>query len=114
LGVAAYRFAQFFFPIFLGAVAYASLRFGPWKIEKRDRLARLRDLASSGSTSQESTIDFAMRFGRRLTGLQLGEPLDDEQRARFAAGDLLDDDLSDHDSPDDETKNGGHIVESAD
>jgi uncharacterized protein (TIRG00374 family) len=109
LGVAA-----FFFPIFLGAVAYASLRFGPWKIEKRDRLARLRDLASSGSTSQESTIDFAMRFGRRLTGLQLGEPLDDEQRARFAAGDLLDDDLSDHDSPDDETKNGGHIVESAD
>ena len=114
LGVAAYRFAQFFFPIFLGAVAYASLRFGPWKIEKRDRLARLRDLASSGSTSQESTIDFAMRFGRRLPGLQLGEPLDDDQRALFAAGDLLDDDLSDTDSPDDETNDGGHIVEAAD
>jgi uncharacterized protein (TIRG00374 family) len=114
LGVAAYRFAQFFFPIFLGAVAYASLRFGPWKIEKRDRLARLRDLASSGSASQVSTIDFAMRFGRRLTGLQLGEPLDDEQRARFDADDFLDDESSDALSPDDETNDGGHIVEVAD
>ena len=55
-----------------------------------------------------------MRFGRRLTGLQLGEPLDDDQRALFAAGDLLDVDLSDTDSPDDETNDGGHIVEAAD
>lgn len=114
LGVAAYRFAQFFFPIFLGAVAYASLRIGPWKIEKRDRLARLRDLASSGSTSQESTIDFAMRFGRRLTGLQLGDPLDDKERVLFADADLLDDPSPASDSPDDETNDGGGIVEAAD
>lgn len=65
LGVAAYRFAQFFFPIFLGAVAYASLRLGPWKIEKRDRLARLRELARTGTGTAESKIDFALRFGRR-------------------------------------------------
>lgn len=114
LGVAAYRFAQFFFPIFLGAVAYASLRIGPWKIEKRDRLVRLRDLASSGSTSQESTIDFAMRFGRRLTGLQLGDPLDEDERALFADGDLFDEASPDSDSPDDETNDGGDIVEAAD
>jgi putative heme transporter len=65
LGVAAYRFAQFFFPIFLGAVAYASLRFGPWKIEKRDRLTRLRDLARTEPARGESKIDFALRFGQR-------------------------------------------------
>lgn len=109
LGVAAYRFAQFFFPIFLGAMAYASLRIGPWKIEKRDRLARLRDLASSGSTSQESTIDFAMRFGRRLTELQLGEPLDDEELVLSADGDV-----ADGDTLDEVTNDGGDIVEAAD
>lgn len=66
LGVAAYRFAQFFFPIFLGAVAYASLRVGPWKIEKRDRLSRLRELARTEPAKNESKIDFALRFGQRV------------------------------------------------
>ena len=65
LGVAAYRFAQFFFPIFLGAVSYASLRVGPWKIEKRDRLANLRDLARTEAAKGETKIDFALRWGRR-------------------------------------------------
>jgi uncharacterized protein (TIRG00374 family) len=65
LGVAAYRFAQFFFPIFLGAVAYATLRVGPWKIEKRDRLAKLRDLARTEAAKGETKIDFALRWGRR-------------------------------------------------
>ncbi|MEM1333732.1 MAG: lysylphosphatidylglycerol synthase transmembrane domain-containing protein, partial [Actinomycetota bacterium] len=65
LGVATYRFAQFFLPIFLGAVAYASLRLGPWKIEKRDRLARLRELARTEAAKGETTIDFALRWGRR-------------------------------------------------
>ena len=64
LGVVAYRFAQFFFPIFLGAVAYLTLRVGPWKIEKRDRLSRLRELART-EPSGESKIDFALRFGKR-------------------------------------------------
>ncbi|MFT6764312.1 MAG: hypothetical protein ACJAXA_002979 [Candidatus Aldehydirespiratoraceae bacterium] len=67
LGVAAYRFAQFFFPIFLGTIAYATLRIGPWKIERRDRLARLRDLAITEPAKGESKIDFALRFGRRET-----------------------------------------------
>ena len=65
LGVAAYRFAQFFFPIFLGAIAYASLRVGPWKIEKRDRLANLRDLARTEAAKGETKVDFALRWGRR-------------------------------------------------
>ncbi|MGB3737160.1 MAG: lysylphosphatidylglycerol synthase transmembrane domain-containing protein [Ilumatobacter sp.] len=65
LGVVAYRFAQFFFPIFLGAAAYASLRLGPWKIEKRDRLSRLRELARTEPGKGESKIDFALRFGQR-------------------------------------------------
>ena len=67
LGTASYRLAQFFFPILIGGVAYATLRIGPWKIEKRDRLARLRELARSGAESGESRIDFALRFGRRDT-----------------------------------------------
>ena len=50
-------------PIAIGAMAYASLRFGPWKIEKRDRLVRLRYLARSESAKGETKIDFALRFG---------------------------------------------------
>ena len=65
LGIATYRFAQFFLPIFLGAVAYASLRIGPWKIEKRDRLSRLREMAKTEAAKGETKIDFALRWGRR-------------------------------------------------
>ncbi len=58
-----YRSAQYLMPIAIGALAYASLRVGPWKIEKRDRLVRLRDLARSESERGETKIDFALRFG---------------------------------------------------
>lgn len=61
--IATYRSAQYLMPIALGALAYASLRIGPWKIEKRDRLVRLRELARSESAKGESRIDFALRFG---------------------------------------------------
>jgi uncharacterized protein (TIRG00374 family) len=65
LGVAAYRFAQFFFPILLGAVMYLSLRVGPWSINRRERLIRLRDLAEEETQRGESRIDFQLRFPTR-------------------------------------------------
>jgi uncharacterized protein (TIRG00374 family) len=65
LGVASYRFAQFFFPILLGGVMYLSLRVGPWSIERRDRLIRLRDLAEEETRRGESKIDFQLRFPTR-------------------------------------------------
>ena len=52
LGVGTYRLAQFFFPIILGGVMYTSLRVGPWSIERRDRLRRLRDLANEPTANQ--------------------------------------------------------------
>ena len=79
LGVAAYRLAQFFFPILLGAIAYASLRIGPWKIERRDRLTRLRELARTEAARGETKIDFALRWGRR-------EPIEDVIQATDGAG----------------------------
>jgi putative heme transporter len=69
LGVASYRFAQFFFPILLGGILYASLRIGPWSIERRDRLVRLRDLAAQEAERGESRVDFQLRFpARDVTG----------------------------------------------
>jgi uncharacterized protein (TIRG00374 family) len=65
LAVPSYRLAQFFLPIVLGALAYASLRVGPWSIEKRDRLSRLRELARTGTERGESRLDFVLRFGPR-------------------------------------------------
>lgn len=63
LGTASYRIAQFFFPILLGGVLYLSLRVGPWSIERRDRLLRLRELAEAQPT--ENRVDFILRFSRR-------------------------------------------------
>ena len=63
--IATYRSAQYLMPIALGGLAYASLRVGPWKIEKRDRLVRLRDLARTETEKGESRMDFALRFGGR-------------------------------------------------
>jgi hypothetical protein len=61
LGVATYRLAQFFFPILLGGVLYASLRVGPWSIKRRERLRRLRDIAADASAN-ERAFDFSVRF----------------------------------------------------
>jgi putative heme transporter len=65
LGVAAWRLAQFFFPIVLGGFLYATLRVGPWSIERRDRLRRLRDIAADEADNPERALDFAVRFGQR-------------------------------------------------
>ncbi len=65
LGVASYRLAQFWFPILLGGLLYASLRVGPWSIERRDRLDRLRDIAHRETEESERRIEFALREWER-------------------------------------------------
>jgi hypothetical protein len=79
LGVATWRLAQFFFPIVLGGVLYASLRVGPWSIARRERLQRLRDIAARESSNPESAFDFSVRFtGRRREDRHHHEPADRE------------------------------------
>jgi uncharacterized protein (TIRG00374 family) len=72
---ATYRAAQYLMPIALGGLAYASLRVGPWKIERRDRLIRLRDLARVETEKGESRIDFTLRFQRPPLD-EVGEEVD--------------------------------------
>jgi hypothetical protein len=73
LGVASYRLAQFWFPILLGGILYASLRVGPWSIERRDRLDRLRDIANRETDESERRIEFAMRSWERQAGVTPSE-----------------------------------------
>ena len=69
LGVASYRLAQLWLPILLGGILYASLRVGPWSIERRDRLDRLRDIARRETSESERRIEFALRqWERRRPG----------------------------------------------
>ena len=65
LGVASFRLAQFWFPILFGGVLYASLRVGPWSIERRERLDRLRDIAQRETPESERRIEFTMRHWPR-------------------------------------------------
>jgi len=64
LGVISYRFAQYWLPMPLGALMYATLRVGPWSIKRREKLQRLRELAAETDVNLESALDFAARFGR--------------------------------------------------
>jgi uncharacterized protein (TIRG00374 family) len=68
LGTATYRLAQYFFPIVLGGVLYATLRVGPWSIKRRERLRRLRDIAAD-SSNNERALDFSVRFAQRRAAL---------------------------------------------
>ena len=78
LGTTTYRLAQYFFPILLGGMLYASLRVGPWSIKRRDKLQRLRELATEAAENRESILDFSARFSRRRrTGdPATGEPVE--------------------------------------
>ena len=67
LGVISYRLAQYWLPILLGGLAYLSLRVGPWSIERRDRLVRLRVLAKEEAEVFESGLEWAERYGHRPT-----------------------------------------------
>ncbi len=67
LGVISYRVAQYWLPILLGGLAYLSLRVGPWSIERRDRLERLRVLAKDETEIFESGLEWAERYGHRPT-----------------------------------------------
>lgn len=86
LGVASYRIGQYWLPTLLGGLLYASLRFGPFRIERRDKLVRLRELAKETDTNRESALDFAARFGRQRGVLnevaanqpKVGHPAEDD------------------------------------
>ena len=44
---------------------YLTLRIGPWSIERRDRLDRLRDIAQRETAESERRIEFVMRQWER-------------------------------------------------
>ena len=69
--LASYRLRAVFFPILLGGILYLTLRVGPWSIERRDRLKRLRDVAVEETRRGETKIEFGLRFGTR--------PVDDQE-----------------------------------
>ncbi len=93
LGVAAWRLVQYFFPIVLGGVLYGSLRVGPWSIQRRERLARLRDIAAAEADNNESAFDFAVRFDRprRPVVQSPTDVVNDHSSAYPIAGDGVDD-----------------------
>jgi uncharacterized protein (TIRG00374 family) len=71
LGVVSYRAASYWLPILLGGISYFSLRIGPWSIENRDQVKRLRDVAKQEREDDTSGIEWAQRYGSR--GANTGE-----------------------------------------
>ena len=71
LGVVSYRAASYWLPILLGGISYFSLRIGPWSIENRDQVKRLREVAKEEREDDTSGIEWAERYGSR--GAATGE-----------------------------------------
>lgn len=68
LGVLGYRLAQYWVPILIGGLCYLSLRVGPWSIERRDRLARLRQVAHDSVRDTTDSIAWAEKYAQRRPG----------------------------------------------
>jgi hypothetical protein len=85
-----YRISQFFLPIVVGGICYASLRFGPWKIERRDKLARLRTLAHEGEDTGETQLEFLMRaWPKRVVRKMPDVVIPDGPRSEAARSDVI-------------------------
>jgi uncharacterized protein (TIRG00374 family) len=65
LGVASYRFVQYWLTLPVGGIAYFTLRYGPWSITRARRLERLRTLAAEAAASAESRLDWAEHYGHK-------------------------------------------------
>lgn len=79
VGILAYRLAQFWLPIVIGAGCYLSLRLGPWSLDRKDRLKPLRVVAEEAVTKSESKIDFfEKRAPRDRTGQYPLPPVNDD------------------------------------
>ena len=65
LGVTAYRIVQLVLPIPVGAVCYASLRFGRWKVDKEHNLQDMRAEAKPMVDSNASVYDWFETVDRR-------------------------------------------------
>lgn len=61
LGIPTYRLASYWLPIPLGALAYFSLRIGPWRIERLASLRPLRHEAESILATGETMFDWTDR-----------------------------------------------------
>jgi uncharacterized protein (TIRG00374 family) len=68
LGVIGYRLAQYWVPMLIGGLAYISLRVGPFSMEKRDRLARLREVAHDSVRDTTDSIEWAEKYAQRRPG----------------------------------------------
>lgn len=65
LGVLSYRIAQYWLPILLGAIAYLSLRVGPFAIERRAKLQTWSRLAIDATEHPSSKIEFLEHYAPR-------------------------------------------------
>jgi len=68
LGVLGYRLAQYWVPMLIGGLCYVSLRVGPWSMERRDRLARLRQVAHDSIMDTTDSLEWAEKYAQRRPG----------------------------------------------
>lgn len=65
LSVLGYRLAQYWVPMLMGGLAYVSLRVGPFSIERRERLARLRTVAKESIADTTDSLEWAEEYAPR-------------------------------------------------
>ena len=84
LGVLSYRIAQYWLPILLGAIAYLSLRVGPFAIERRAKLQTWRRVAIDATEHPSSKFEFLEHYAPRDRTGQFPMP---DFKGVYSAGD---------------------------
>lgn len=84
LGVLSYRIAQYWLPILLGAIAYLSLRVGPFAIERRATLQTWRRVAIDATEHPTSKFEFLEHYAPRDRTGQFPMP---DFKGVYSAGD---------------------------
>src|SRR5204863_9270211 len=69
LGVASYRFFQYWMTLPIGGICYFTLRYGPWSIVRARRLEKLRQVAAEAAAEAESRLEWAERHGHRAPSI---------------------------------------------
>lgn len=65
VGVLSYRIAQYWLPIVVGWLSYASLRVGPFSIDRKHRLKDLTKVAVEQTNRGLTTVDWVERYAPR-------------------------------------------------
>lgn len=87
VGVLSYRIAQYWLPIVVGWLSYASLRIGPFSIDRKRRLGKFTKVAEEQTERGLTTVDWVEKYAPRDRTGQFSMPVIDPSDLEYLGDD---------------------------